>query len=558
MDSQTDGLLISHVIRQLNPVIFQHPVWTRFAIQPSLPELAITQPIFRAAQQMQAAGDYAGACDLLFLCAAQNCRLGDPLAALKNIDRALKIARHHRLFLHTAWGYWGAGAVCARQSDYQRSGGYLQQLHTLLRKGGEWVLADFVEMIGQSVDKLAKTSGRAIRIDSDPFLQTVLREMSAWGEAQAKLGSPYAAFRGETQPPPGQILGAAWKRLKQFFTRKSREPQPNAGNAIVKFGLSHDPLLLISRNEIPVTSPLPGAVQGSAPESSMVESAAAKVQVSIGPPLSTIQEPLPADRPPLFPMPAPERTPYFAVYCLGTFKVFLNNQIITGWNGQKGTAILKYLVANRERPVAKDILMDLFWPDAGAEVARRNLHQAIYALRQTLRRPLPDLQLILFENDRYRINAEVETWLDFEEFARFVKAGQVHAGAGRMSEAIEAFGVAEDLYRGDFLEEDLYEDWPRSQREYLRTLYLEIAAKISAYYITNRHTTPAMILCQKVLAKDHYNEQAYRGLIQCYLIQGQRQLAIREYQLCAQVLKDELGLPPSEETRELYRQIAAG
>ena len=113
MGSQTDGLLISHVIRQLKPDIFQHPVWTRFAIHPPLPDLAFTQPLLRAAQQMQAAGDYADACDLLFLCAAQDCHLGDPLAALENIDQALKIARHHRLFLHAAWGYWGAGAVCA-------------------------------------------------------------------------------------------------------------------------------------------------------------------------------------------------------------------------------------------------------------------------------------------------------------------------------------------------------------------------------------------------------------------------------------------------------------
>jgi len=102
------------------------------------------------------------------------------------------------------------------------------------------------------------------------------------------------------------------------------------------------------------------------------------------------------------------------------------------------------------------------------------------------------------------------------------------------------------------------ETWPQVQREYFRTLYLEITAQISAYYIEKHQITPAMILCQKVLARDRCNERAYRDLILCHLLQGQRQLAIREYQVCVQALKDDLGLPPSEEIQALYRQILAG
>lgn len=558
MDSQTDGLFISRLIRELNPDIFQHPVWVQFASNPHRFEPAWFQLLFQSAQQLQAERDYSSACDLLYLCAAQDCRWNDPLAALQYIDQVLKIARRHRLFLREAWGYWGAGAVCAQQGDYYRSGRFLQLLQTLLRNSGEWVMADFVEMTCQSVEKLAETGERTAGSGSDPFLQSVLEAMLSWGEAPLQPGSIRRAFIEEPSLQSGRSWGSAWTRLKLFLARKRPEPRTKVSNTMEKIAPSTASQIQTPGNGIPVTSPPPGIDQGPAPGSAAVESVAAEQERSAAPVHPAIQEPLPAGRPPLL-SPAPaEQGSSLAVYCLGPFKVFLNNQIITGWNGQKGTAILKYMVANRERPVAKDILMDLFWPDADAEVARRNLHQAIYALRQALRRALPELQLILFENDRYRLNAEVDIWLDFEEFERFVKAGQAQADAGRMVEAMEAYGIAEELYGGDFLEEDLYDDWPQSQREYLRTLYLEIAAKISAYYIQKRQVTPAMILCQKVLARDRCNEQAYRGLIQCYLIQDQRQLAIREYQVCVQVLKDELGLPPSEETRELYRRIAEG
>jgi DNA-binding SARP family transcriptional activator len=43
--------------------------------------------------------------------------------------------------------------------------------------------------------------------------------------------------------------------------------------------------------------------------------------------------------------------------------------------------------------------------------------------------------------------------------------------------------------------------------------------------------------------------------MQCYLVQGQRHLAVRQYQACVQSLKDELDIGPSEETIVLYRRI---
>jgi two-component SAPR family response regulator len=87
--------------------------------------------------------------------------------------------------------------------------------------------------------------------------------------------------------------------------------------------------------------------------------------------------------------------------------VYQNDQLIADWIGLKGQCVLKYLVAHRGRPIAKDILMDVLWPDADSDAARRNLHQAVYCLRQTLRRGHPDFEHIQFENDCYLLNPEM-------------------------------------------------------------------------------------------------------------------------------------------------------
>ena len=120
------------------------------------------------------------------------------------------------------------------------------------------------------------------------------------------------------------------------------------------------------------------------------------------------------------------------------------------------------------------------------------------------------------------------------------------------------YGIAESLYQGDYLQEDLYEDWPTAQRERLRRTYCDLADRLSEHYIRNGEYNAAISLCHRVLARDNCHEPAHRRLMRCYLAQGQRHLAVRQYLTCVQVLQEELGLEPSQETDALYRSIAQG
>jgi DNA-binding SARP family transcriptional activator len=243
------------------------------------------------------------------------------------------------------------------------------------------------------------------------------------------------------------------------------------------------------------------------------------------------------------------------VYCLGRFRVFQGEKEINEWHSFKGRDVFKYLLVRRESPVAKEILMDVFWPDADPPSARRNLHQTIYSLRQTLRGEQPEFQYIWFENDCYFINPQMHVWLDFFEFEKYVQAGLRLELAGQIEEAIDQFGIAEGLYLGDFLEEDLYEEWPVVHRQKLLDQYMSLVEKLIVFYFQNRQYTAAVHFCQKILAKDRCYEAAHRQLMQCYLAQGLRHLAIRQYQTCIRALREEVDIEPSEETVTLYKHI---
>lgn len=252
----------------------------------------------------------------------------------------------------------------------------------------------------------------------------------------------------------------------------------------------------------------------------------------------------------------PESTgPALAIHCLGSFAVYQNDRLITDWNGLKGLTILKYLIAQGGRPVPKDILMEVLWPNGDPESVRRNLHQAVYSLRQVLRKQEPNFQHILFQNDAYHFNPELTLWIDFVQFERYARLGQQQEAAGDMESAMTAYAVADELYQGDFLEEDPYEEWAIPQRERLRTSYLRITERLAAYHMQHEEYAAAAAIAQKALRHEPSYEAAHRWLIRCFIAQGQRHLAVRQYQTLARLLQEELDLEPSQESKELYERL---
>lgn len=257
------------------------------------------------------------------------------------------------------------------------------------------------------------------------------------------------------------------------------------------------------------------------------------------------------------PQPAPLKGQNAAmvIYCLGPFRVYHFNQLIEGWNGLKGQHIFKYLITNRSKPVPKDVLMDLFWPEVDVDAARRNLHQAVYSLRQTLKTNHSNFRYVLFENDCYLLNSDLDMWLDFEEFEKHVAHGRHHQRDGRVEEAMREYGIAEGLYQGPFLEDDIYEEWTLPKRENLLNQYIELINVLSRNYQNNQEYTAAIALCQKLLLQDNCCEEAHRRLMECYVAQNQRHLAIRQYHQCQEILAKELNLNPSPETTSIVKRL---
>jgi two-component SAPR family response regulator len=257
----------------------------------------------------------------------------------------------------------------------------------------------------------------------------------------------------------------------------------------------------------------------------------------------------------------PPQMVFLRAYCFGNFEVYLNEKRLDKWSSLKAKSLLKFLISRRGKPVTKDVLVEMLWPNCNPEVGSNNLKSAIYALRQVLRQGglnydnKTNYPFVQFSEARYMLSPELELWVDVDDFEHMWTAGQRLEKQGDSEGAAKQYELADELYRGDYLEDEPYAEWTLLRREALKDVYLAILGKLAGISFRANDYENCIMYSQKILAKDSCHEEAYRGLIRCYARLGQRHRAQQWYKLCAATLKRELDSMPDRETISLYHQL---
>ena len=203
----------------------------------------------------------------------------------------------------------------------------------------------------------------------------------------------------------------------------------------------------------------------------------------------------------------------------------------------------------------RELLANLFWEDQPERNARRCLSTAIWRLRREFQlQPTLTSDFITTTSDKVSLNLEFDHWLDIDQFEQAAIFGLNKSLETMTNEQAESLEKAATLYTGDLLE-DCYEDWAIQERERLHLLYLRSLARLMRYYRRNGRYDECVQWGQQILQTDPLREQIHRELIMLYMENGQRGLAIHQYETCQQVLKRELNIEPMTETRLLYAQL---
>ncbi|MEY8689481.1 MAG: BTAD domain-containing putative transcriptional regulator [Leptothrix sp. (in: b-proteobacteria)] len=254
------------------------------------------------------------------------------------------------------------------------------------------------------------------------------------------------------------------------------------------------------------------------------------------------------------PLSEPPAGPSLAVYFLAPFQIIRNDVRQADWAQCKAKSIFKYLVAHHCHPVARDVLMEKFWPEADPISARNNLNVAIYKLRKVLSCG-DGTPCVVQEGGNYHLSPDLPLWLDADEFMRHAEAARRHERAGRIEPALQECHAAEMLYQQPYLDEDRYEDWIIPVRQSMQLAHLETLDCLYRHAFQAGDYKSCITVCRRVLEVDPCNEVPHRQLMVCHARLGQVHLAMRQFHVCVDVLQRELRIAPGLETVELFRKI---
>lgn len=218
-------------------------------------------------------------------------------------------------------------------------------------------------------------------------------------------------------------------------------------------------------------------------------------------------------------------------------------------------SLFAYLVLHRGRPMHRDVLCGLLWGEQTDAEARKALRTALWRIRSVLE-PDADSRGVYLRVDGPQISFpdEAPAWVDVAAFDAALSTTRL-LPAGVLPEG-EADGIrqAVALYRGDLLD-GFYEDWCCVHRERLRLSYLTALERLLAHHRDRGEWLAAVSAARAILRLDPLREHVHRVLMVCHLSMGDRPSALRQFEACARVMRDELGIEPLDETRALYRSI---
>lgn len=240
------------------------------------------------------------------------------------------------------------------------------------------------------------------------------------------------------------------------------------------------------------------------------------------------------------------------IRALGEPAVYLRQEPITRWRMARAMELCFYLL-NCGRPMRKEAIITALWPEMD-EQTTRTFYSTIYYLRQALHGE----SVIVAKGGTYELKLNAlycdSVWYDVEAFLDAQAQAKRALDEQQDAQARVAYLSMVDLYRGDYVQ-PFYSDWSTPRRDELRRAYLDARQQLALITWRAEEFDESIVHWQHMLAVDNWMEEAHYGLMRCYMRQGKRGLALRQYQRCKDILEQEFGVAPKSSIQNLYQRL---
>ncbi len=212
---------------------------------------------------------------------------------------------------------------------------------------------------------------------------------------------------------------------------------------------------------------------------------------------------------------------------LGGFGIEIDGRVLdeSAFVRRQAASLVKLLALADGHRLHREQVIDALWPASDVAEAAPRLHKVASYVRTAT----GDKSAITLRGENILLWPGSDLWIDVEQF---------EASAATNPSA------AADLYIGDLLPGDPYEEWALEIRERLRLRYLDVLRSAGRW--------------QALLEAEPADEQAHLELMHSFAANGQRLAMLRQYERLERALSDELGVSPSREATDLRLRVLAG
>jgi predicted ATPase/DNA-binding SARP family transcriptional activator len=246
--------------------------------------------------------------------------------------------------------------------------------------------------------------------------------------------------------------------------------------------------------------------------------------------------------------------PGLEIRLLGGFETRIGAQRVPSrvWRQRRAAAIVKLLALEPGHRLHREQLLETLWPDLEPESAANNLRGALHHARLGLEGAgAPPGVFLVREGEQLLLGPPDQLLVDVAAFTEAASRAW-HSADPAIAER------AAELYGGDPLPDDPYEEWAAARREGLRSSYLTVLTRLAGLHEERGELPHAIAVHERILQTDPLDEAAHAGLMRLHAQLGSPQRALAHYARLQTLLDRELGTPPEPATQALAEAIRAG
>lgn len=219
--------------------------------------------------------------------------------------------------------------------------------------------------------------------------------------------------------------------------------------------------------------------------------------------------------------------------------------------GRQGRLLFAYLTTERDRPVRREVLMELLWPERPRASSDASLRPLISRLRQVLGEHIigrSELRLSLPPNAR----------IDVEVANRCLHQAESAVSLGRWSAAWLPSQIAWSITSREFLT-GCEGEWVDERRRKLEEDHLRALQCIATagLHLGASELPDAERAARSLIELAPYREAGYRLLMEALEARGEVAEALLVHDRLRRLLRDDLGLSPGQEVQAVLKRLLA-